>query len=167
MLMAAEKDTGIAGAWCVRTQNSVAEFFAVRRSSVVEWFSCGCPGRGPKGYDLAAIARWRLDRQRATPNGDVADAALSARRRAAEVAILEAKAEAIRVENERLAGRLRHVDEINQRWNVSMLRIRHRLQAFPSEMAMTFPVESRPQNLCDFEDAVYALLREMSEMTPE
>jgi len=72
----------------------------------------------------------------------------------------------LKLENDLKEGKLIYADDAHQKWSVAMLRIKHRLESFPDEMAMTFPESTRPQNVADFKNLMYGLLREMSQWKP-
>jgi hypothetical protein len=43
-----------------KTADDVASFCGVSRRTVQQWFATGCPGKGPDGYDVVGVLRWRL-----------------------------------------------------------------------------------------------------------
>lgn len=72
----------------------------------------------------------------------------------------------IKLDNDIREGKLVYADEVAQRCAEMLLRIKHRLESIPDEMAMTFPESTRPGNLADCKRYVHGLLKEMSQWKP-
>ena len=51
--------------WYATSIFEVAGFFGVSTTTIKQWWSGGCPGKTDDGYDLAAMLRWRDERDKA------------------------------------------------------------------------------------------------------
>ena len=50
-----------------KSKKAVAEHFGVDVKTVFNWIQAGCPGKGPGGFDLVAMAAWRDRKQGKAP----------------------------------------------------------------------------------------------------
>jgi len=116
--------------WNAATLDEVAEFFAVARNTIDKWKTRGCPlGKRGEGYDLAAVARWKISRAEAGENGD-SDLTAHRTERAgwnAKMAKLEYQRRANLV-----IGRQEHEEALAERsaWFVAVLK------TIPAKLAM-------------------------------
>lgn len=137
-----------------KNQKQVADHFRVSRPAVSKWAkSPDFPEKGPDGYDLQAIRKWRMTQQRVRITGDAPSEALAkaspplrpsvpsepsvvkdvppletsrARKEAAQAEIEEVKLA-------RLNRELIPMDIVEQEWSKLLLRIRQRLIDLPSK----------------------------------
>lgn len=155
-----------------RTKIDLAVGFDTSRVSIDKWTQQpDFPGGRDGPWDHEAVAEFlavndsritaadRYDRQGAV--GQVTQT-----KSAADALKVREQYRRLKLQNDILEGKLRYADQIAQHWNMGLLRIKHRLEAFPDELAMTFPEPTRAQNLADFKNAINGLLREMSQWEP-
>lgn len=154
--------------WIVRTLADVARFFGVRLQTVKgDWRGNGMPGQAG-AWDLREIVAWRNERQGQSADND---AERNSQRAAAtdwEAVKLKEDALLKRLRRKRLQGELVQLDVVMQSISETLIRIRDRLLAFPEEIEMGFPQETRGENVRSLESKIENLLREMSqwEITP-
>ena len=119
----------------VATQAEVCKFFGISFNTVKDWARNGMP-YGRKSYDLAAIARWVLDRARQPAVGETAD-----RKRSLEVAKLEEEVRSRQRENELEEGRLISRQAIENELAAFLVEIRKQFEQVPRLLKPMLPRE--------------------------
>ena len=155
-----------------RTKIDLATAFDTSRVSIDNWTRHPeFPGGRDGPWEHDAVAEFLTDNGSPIPT----TARHERQGSAGQVGQTKAAAEALKareqyrklkINNDIIEGKLVYADAVSQRWNMGLLRIKHRLEAAPEEMAMTFPEATREQNTADFKEYIFRLLKEMSCMEP-
>lgn len=145
--------------WIVETQKDVAEFFGVSFDTVKTWFRNGAPkGATAKAYDLAAIARWLLERR------SVANAADSGSR-AQQLTVRKLEAEVLAKERANLeaAGVLVDRRAIESQIAQLLIEARKSFERLPPRLQPTIPRELEATLLPELRRLVHSTLHELAD----
>lgn len=153
--------------WTVTSYAAVARFFGVAADTIrKDWKARGMPAGGRGRYDLAAIARWRIQHERdqagATGGGPVDEIAEQLRRARAEAARLD-------VDRKRRARDAELGEVVSARWVSETLRhalgvFRQRLESLPAERAQLFPASARSAAVEEWRQAIRRSLVELADV---
>lgn len=143
--------------YVVRSVNELAEFFGTSRQTIAAWKRRGMPQRR-NGYDLAAVAKWRLKEELSTAKpADEADAkALNL--------LWQARTRELKFKH--LIGELVRRDVVQSAISQLFNMIRQRLQAIPGELASGVPPEQRADVVLDLENRIAMILNQMANTQP-
>jgi hypothetical protein len=121
------------------TLKDAAKKLRVAYSTVLRWRQLGCPGKGPRGWDLAKIKAWR--KKNILPRGrpcrqsddedDLTDRQLLLR---AQMEEKQANAELARIKAEAAKGNYMPIEEVRRRDGARIAAVRRGLLALPKAM---------------------------------
>lgn len=143
----------------VKTLREVADFFGVQETTVrIEWrHRTKMPGEEGR-YDLAAIARWKLNRMReATPP------AAAAEKTNVEIAVLHERRQHLSMRNAMMAGTVLDRDATVQEVSIIMQTIRDWMQGIPDLLEMEFPPEVRRETKRRCQELINIGMKQVSE----
>ncbi len=152
-----------------QTLTELAREFGMTPQAIHKWnYRPGFPGRGPKGFDIEAIRKWRDERRAETAmlqgtggqsREDAGD--LKALKTKHEVAKLRQETRFKRLKNDLLEERLIDYDDVSRWIAEKFLRVKQRLQSLPNEMQVLAPAEQRGMFRASLESFICELLMEM------
>ena len=141
--------------WLMPTLATVAEFFAVHEQTIKGWRSEGLP-ESDGGWNLREIVRWRI--ARAEKRG--ADTDESSRALMREKLRLDIERRQLELNEQK--GLLIRKDEALADITEVFAIMRTRAEAWPAEIASSFPPELRDSLLVDLKAKVRSFLKELA-----
>lgn len=149
----------------VSSQKEIAAFFGRSSRMVEKWALEGMPEKGPNGYDMLEIVRWRNDTLSEQAAGRQANKDESKSEQ--ERIKLMLQNHKIHLELRKMQGELIERSAAEQNRREMGNRLRQRIQAIPAEAASSFPPAMRADAVADLTQRFALVLQEIASWAEE